>query len=273
MGWANRQGFGAAVLLRDGRVLACGGTFGAPFAECRRYDPVANTWTLVASMSTARQRFTMTLLSDGKVLAAEEEVVLGTPIDLGGALRSRGRPWTLTGSLTRTPGPGTGRSGFRTAGCCAAASRFRDRPRRRPPRSTTPSSGAVVPGRKHGGGARRVRGNAAPQRKSARGRRRLREPCRDLRSRDRPLDRDQPARAGAQQRQRDAPPQRPRGRDRRQQRHHLQQRRALRPHSRHMVAGSADERRPLPSGVHDAARWTQCWSRAASTARRSRAPR
>ena len=65
-----------ATLLPNGKVLAAGGQEGCtacaapPAADAELYDPVANTWSAAASMSTAREGHTATLLPNGKVLVA-----------------------------------------------------------------------------------------------------------------------------------------------------------------------------------------------------------
>ncbi|HUY27651.1 MAG TPA: kelch repeat-containing protein [Candidatus Binataceae bacterium] len=64
----------AAVALKDGRVLICGGTFNGeidgvtPSAEI--YDPLTHRFTPTGSMSVARMGQTATLLNDGRVLIA-----------------------------------------------------------------------------------------------------------------------------------------------------------------------------------------------------------
>jgi len=67
--------FHTATLLPNGKVLvaggqvncvACGGWF--PTGGTELYDPAANTWVAGASMATARQSHTATLLPNGKVL-------------------------------------------------------------------------------------------------------------------------------------------------------------------------------------------------------------
>ena len=62
----------AAIRLRDGRVLICGGTatgqVGGVLSSAELYDPVARTFTPTGSMSVARAGQTITMLRDGRVL-------------------------------------------------------------------------------------------------------------------------------------------------------------------------------------------------------------
>lgn len=63
----------AAALLPNGQVLIAGGLSGDEMysnALADLYDPLTNAWTTTASMSIARSDFTLTLLQNGKVLAA-----------------------------------------------------------------------------------------------------------------------------------------------------------------------------------------------------------
>jgi hypothetical protein len=57
-------------LLQDGRVLAAGGYNGSFLftATCELYDPASGTWTVTASLITARNGHVATLLSGGNVL-------------------------------------------------------------------------------------------------------------------------------------------------------------------------------------------------------------
>jgi len=65
-----------ATLLADGTVLVTGGTLASDdlvqsVYSAERYDPVANTWTSLASMSVSRRRDSVALLlPDGRVLCA-----------------------------------------------------------------------------------------------------------------------------------------------------------------------------------------------------------
>jgi hypothetical protein len=63
----------AAVRLSNGQVLIAGGA--SPdemdyYNTTELYDPLANAWTTTANMSVVRYYFTLTLLQNGKVLAA-----------------------------------------------------------------------------------------------------------------------------------------------------------------------------------------------------------
>jgi N-acetylneuraminic acid mutarotase len=63
----------ASVLLPNGQVLIAGGASADQVDYSNTavlYDPMANAWTTAASMSEARFNFTLTLLQNGKVLAA-----------------------------------------------------------------------------------------------------------------------------------------------------------------------------------------------------------
>jgi N-acetylneuraminic acid mutarotase len=68
-----RQYF-TATLLANGKVLVAGGrgygTITGSLASAELYDPATNSWSDVGYMATARDNFTATLLSNGKVLVA-----------------------------------------------------------------------------------------------------------------------------------------------------------------------------------------------------------
>src|SRR5271168_4943216 len=62
----------AAIRLRDGRVLICGGTatgeIGGVLSSAELYDPVARTFNLTGAMTVRRAGQTITMLRDGRVL-------------------------------------------------------------------------------------------------------------------------------------------------------------------------------------------------------------
>jgi hypothetical protein len=62
----------AAIRLRDGRVLICGGTatgeVGGVLSSAELYDPVARTFTPTGAMTVPRSGQTITMLRDGRVL-------------------------------------------------------------------------------------------------------------------------------------------------------------------------------------------------------------
>jgi hypothetical protein len=80
------QGHDAPVLLPDGRVLFTGGEDNRGYTPGSRgilraaqvYDPVADSWTPVAPMGTARHHHPAALLADGTVLVAGGDVSSGS---------------------------------------------------------------------------------------------------------------------------------------------------------------------------------------------------
>jgi len=64
----------AAVLLNNGKVLVTGGTTvdfnGVTVASAELYDPTSGTWATTGAMLQGRERFTVTLLQNGRVLVA-----------------------------------------------------------------------------------------------------------------------------------------------------------------------------------------------------------
>ncbi len=116
--WADRaalpypQGNGAPTLLPDGRVLFTGGTNyccpreAYPLGTAQVYDPVADTWTPVASLGVARQGHTATTLPDGTVLVVGGERALNryytAPIDSVERYDARSGRWSPAARLPTT---------------------------------------------------------------------------------------------------------------------------------------------------------------------------
>jgi hypothetical protein len=77
-GWASAESMkktrvdDAAVLLGDGRVLVAGGVdaTGKALNTAETFDPATGHWTLTATMPTGRAGFTLSVLPDGRVIAA-----------------------------------------------------------------------------------------------------------------------------------------------------------------------------------------------------------
>lgn len=79
MGAAFVRSSHTATLLADGRVLVAGGFNAAytPMSDARVYNPVANTWTAVGALNTARGNHTATLLPNGTVMVAGGQTTVG----------------------------------------------------------------------------------------------------------------------------------------------------------------------------------------------------
>jgi galactose oxidase-like protein/Kelch motif protein len=75
---------GAHVVLADGRVLVLGGGDTPHFGHnvSAVFDPTTQTWTRMANMTSARWYPTATVLSDGRVLAANGEDSTGLKTDV-----------------------------------------------------------------------------------------------------------------------------------------------------------------------------------------------
>ena len=96
-----------AVLLPNGEVLVAGGLpnacCGAPsLASAELYNPTTGTWTATGSMTTGRESFAFTVLSNGKVLAAGgfDNGALSSAELYNPATGS----WTATGTMTGSAG-------------------------------------------------------------------------------------------------------------------------------------------------------------------------
>ena len=92
-----------ALKLTDGRVLVAGGSTtpgaGTATAACEVYDPVANTWSPVASLAFARQAANAILLDDGKVLVAGGAVD-GSTVRMSETYDPTTNTWTDSGELS-----------------------------------------------------------------------------------------------------------------------------------------------------------------------------
>ena len=79
----------SATLLRDGKVLICGGTstanVGGVLSSAELYDPATATFSTTGSMTAARQGHTATMLPDGTVLIAGGAANIGFRSQLASA--------------------------------------------------------------------------------------------------------------------------------------------------------------------------------------------
>jgi hypothetical protein len=101
--------FHMATLLPDGRVLVAGGAAAADgktrLTTTEPYDPSSGTWTATGNMVVARgnssQAFTVTLLTDGRVLAVGGENQNGTGLEASAELYDPNNgTWSLAGSMS-----------------------------------------------------------------------------------------------------------------------------------------------------------------------------
>ena len=101
----------AAIRLRDGRILICGGTatgeIGGVLSSAELYDPVARTFTPTGSMTVPRTGQTITMLLDGRVLLTGGDQNAGYRSQLASAeIYDPGNgAFTATGSMS-TPREG-----------------------------------------------------------------------------------------------------------------------------------------------------------------------
>jgi hypothetical protein len=107
-GWAAAESMkkirvdAASVLLQDGRVLVAGGTDanGTATNTAEVYDPETHHWTLTGFMSAARAGFTLTVLADGRVVAAGGYATSpGQALYTADLFDPTTGSWTTTGSL------------------------------------------------------------------------------------------------------------------------------------------------------------------------------
>ncbi|MCI0151917.1 putative Ig domain-containing protein [Paraburkholderia sediminicola] len=100
---ATARGKHTATLLADGKVLVAGGDVrGANDNSAELYDPASGTWSPTGSMAESRPGgFTVTLLSNGKVLAAAGLDGAGQQISSAELYDPASGTWSTTGSLSR----------------------------------------------------------------------------------------------------------------------------------------------------------------------------
>jgi deoxycytidylate deaminase len=98
-----------ATLLPNGMVLVAGGldSSGGSSASAELFDPAGGTngtWTATASLNTAREQHTATLLPNGKVLVAGgfNGSAASTSAELFDPAGGTNGTWTATSSLNRT---------------------------------------------------------------------------------------------------------------------------------------------------------------------------
>lgn len=93
----------ASTLLPNGKVLIAGGYNGSSLSTVLQYDPETDTFSTVASLTTARYNNTATLLPNGKVFVA------------GGYLSTAQLYDPLAGTFASTTGPMSSSREFHTA--------------------------------------------------------------------------------------------------------------------------------------------------------------
>ena len=87
--------FASVVNLPDGRIMLLGGTANSlPATDVRLYDPVAGSWSTIASMNTPRANFASVLLNDGTVLVEGGIDSSGTTLDTAEIYDSENDIWT-----------------------------------------------------------------------------------------------------------------------------------------------------------------------------------
>jgi hypothetical protein len=95
-----RFGHGAALLTTGpfaGQVMVCGGLDRATLidtATCERFDPDTGLWSPAPTMGSPRAQFTLTLLSDGRLLAAGGQLTFGTNRSTAEVFDPAGSTWT-----------------------------------------------------------------------------------------------------------------------------------------------------------------------------------
>lgn len=101
-----RRGGHTATLLLDGRVLVVGGvgvenSLNGILASSELYDPLTNSWSLAASLTTARWYHSATLLADGRVLVTGGTSGTGSTFLTSSEIYDpTTNTWNAAGSLT-----------------------------------------------------------------------------------------------------------------------------------------------------------------------------
>lgn len=89
------------VRLHNGKVLVAGGRGNSsPTAAAELYDPALGTWVVTGSLSTPRDQYTLTLLSDGKVLAVGGQNQSSTRLSSVEIYDPASGTWFPTGSMS-----------------------------------------------------------------------------------------------------------------------------------------------------------------------------
>ena len=97
---------GSAVLLKTGRVLVAGGTsptqngFPTYSNVAELYDVRTDTWTVAPPMNFARNEFTLTLLKDGRALAAGGHASFDTPQSTTELYDPKANAWIPAGTMS-----------------------------------------------------------------------------------------------------------------------------------------------------------------------------
>jgi hypothetical protein len=99
----------AAISLADGRVLVAGGSGGPgcgglqlnakTLTSVEIFDPTTGKWTSAADMRVGRSHFTLTLLTDGEVLAAGGQGQDGRALSSAEVYDPKANVWRLVGSM------------------------------------------------------------------------------------------------------------------------------------------------------------------------------
>ena len=100
------RAYSGAVMLPGGKILVAGGcvTFNingcmSVTAKAEIYDPATGKWTATGGMTVGRGALTLTMLPNGKVLAAGGQNAAGDALASSELYNSTTGRWTLTGKL------------------------------------------------------------------------------------------------------------------------------------------------------------------------------